>query len=194
MKKVLIVLACIALVLPLFALSAFADDEPVSFSISNISGHSVNLYINNWNSSIANISSGSSYVCTRADEDLAIRAPTYSGGANFYYKIFLDSAGTNLVSSDSSNPTLLSPNDVLYLLDNGSSSPLTFYVRLVTPVPPNPLAPVDDGVNTFIGYGGQVLSFLANNSTLLFLIGLSVGLCLVIPFGVSKIKDLLKGY
>lgn len=53
---------------------------------------------------------------------------------------------------------------------------------------------VSDGVSSSIGWFGSVLSNLIASPYVLPLVGLSVALCFIIPFGISKIKELIKGY
>lgn len=183
----------LALVLPFMGVFAFAEDESVSFTLVNTTSRNVNIYINSWNNYVTYMSGGSSYSISRADEDLAIRADQYNSGS-WYCRIYLDSSGTSLVSSDSSNPSILAPDDVLYILDSGSSSPLTFYVRLVTPVPPDPLAPVSDGMDTMISVFGDVIDYIINTPDVAIFVAISVASCAIIPMGIILIKKLIKGY
>lgn len=195
MKKTLIVLACIALVLPLFALSAFAEtmtplEDGVAVSSLYFDLDSVEFVPYGVQTEWSLLGNASTYVNgqTYLIKSLFIGFNNFVLGGLLYY----DSP-----SGGSFNVDLTTRPDWsgVITLSTPSVPPSGFvdwYNSLIPP--PSVLNPVNDGVNTFIGYGGDVLHFITNNSTLLFLIGLSVGLCLVIPFGVSKIKDLLKGY
>ena len=53
---------------------------------------------------------------------------------------------------------------------------------------------VSDGVSTSIGWFGSVLSNLVASPAVLSLVGLAVALFCVLPFGITTIKNLMKGY
>lgn len=49
-------------------------------------------------------------------------------------------------------------------------------------------------VDTPITFFGQVLNFITGNTGLISLVGLSVALFCILPFGIGKVKEFIKGY
>lgn len=176
MKKIICISLCVLLCVPLLAFSAFADDS--SFYFVYPSGNILNS---------ANISVDGVYytvynepalVTVSSNNTLTLSSPnvlSYDG---------------NIVSNDSNSPTVVFVGDTI-TVDSSFSSSSAYYIVLVER---DPFAPVNEGVSSFIGFGGDVLRFITNNSAILTLLGLSVALCVVIPFGITKIKELVKGY
>ena len=92
------------------------------------------------------------------------------------------------VSSDSLNPTVLSSTITDLYIGQYISSGL-FYFTFVAPADP-----IGDGVGSQVGFVGQILDFITGNSFIVALVGLSIGMCFVVPFGIRKLKGLIKGY
>lgn len=194
MKKFLIILSCVALLLPAAALSAFADS---SYNVVNNVGAAVVLRV-------VDLSDGSSFDASIASSGGSLSLPEglsfslrciYNGSSyvSVFYRV-LGSSALYSPSTDSSNPTVISDNfDCFVLGPSGSTSSTFYYFSTPSPDPFEELG-VNDGVDSSISYTGQVLSFLANNTTTLVLIGLSVAMFAVLPFAISKIKQLIKGY
>lgn len=201
MKKIVCISLCALLCVPLLALSAFADDVLETDS-SVFRGTSYNITFNALSRPLRTIvidgvevfngnydSSASSVTISLPAGDHTLSGTLWNDSSNFrYLYVQLDNVQ---LSRDSSAPTSVPYSDSLTFVCTGNSSILTYYFTLE---PLNPLVPVSDGVSSFIGFGGDVLHFITSNSAILTLLGLSVGLCLVIPFGISKIKVLVKGY
>lgn len=201
MRKIVCVSLCVLLCVPLLVLSAFADDVLVADS-SVFRGSGYNITFNALSRPLRTIVidgvevfnrsydvSATTFTISLPAGDHTLSGTLWNDSSNFrYLYVQLDNV---LLSTDSSSPTFIPHSDSLTFVCTGNSANFTYYFTLE---PVDPLSPVNDGVSTFIGFGGDILHFITNNSAILTLLGLSVALCLVIPFGISKIKALVKGY
>lgn len=176
MKKILVVLSCVALLLPLVVLSAFADDS--SFYLVYPSGSSVNPASVEVDNVVYPITNDPRLISASFNSVLRLKASN-----------ILSLNGVALsVSSDS--PTVVFPGDSIIV--GASSSFTSYYIIFREPV--DPFSSLNVGVDSSISFSGQVLSFLTSNSTTIVLIGLSVAMFAILPFAIRKIKQLIKGY
>ena len=111
------------------------------------------------------------------------------------------SEGDITPSVDSDSPTILHyPSDdssyvIRFFFSTASSFPQTSYYFLFGDF----LSPLDnldvsDGVQASINYSGQVLNMITTTPAILTLLGLCIALSLVLPFGIRKLKEIIKGY
>lgn len=188
MKKIVCISLCVFLCVPLLALSVFADLS-VECVASSASLDLINVAVNGRGGEPSNPYSFSLPVGVV----VTLRFTRYNSETGSNLGSFEPSYNGVVLSRDSSNPTVI-PYSSSFSLDCSPSAAIySYYVYLSEPSALDNLD-VSAGVSSFIGFGGDVLHFITSNSAILTLLGLSVGLCLVIPFGISKIKELVKGY
>lgn len=175
MKKILVVLSCAALLLPLVALSCFADTS--SFYLVYPAGNILNAQNVTVDSITYTVYNEPVFVSAPSNSTLTVKslqALSYNGVA---------------VSSDPDFPTFIPFGDTVTVESSFVST--DFYIVVGSF---DPFSPVNDGVGSSISFSGQVLSFLTSNSTTIVLIGLSVAMFAILPFAIRKIKQLIKGY
>lgn len=208
MKKIVCISLCVLLCVPLLALSAFAEDvlETDSSSLRSVVSSSS---LSNFTFSLTPsryrfhtlVIDGVTYIDATFESDISsFVIPLSVGSHSISGSVWANSTtsrpiypffGDTPFSSDSSSPLSIPFSDYISIVLSHTSDVHLFYFNLEEPTP---LYPVDNGVSSFIGFCGDVLHFITNNSAILTLLGLSVALCLVIPFGISKLKELVKGY
>lgn len=195
MKKIVCISLCVLLCVPLLALSAFADNSNlVNCTFTAVSNFTFRLYtldsstvFSEYSQSVSSLSFSLS-----CDDVHSFTSTGYMGSESSQRNLALY-YNDSLVSYDSSSPTLISYTSSASFECRMTSTANPQYFVIESP-PPDPLAPVNDGVDLSISFTGQVLTFLTSNSTTIFLIGLSVAMFAVLPYGIRKIKQLIKGY
>lgn len=187
MKKIVCISLCVLLCVPLLALSAFAESTSTVFvSLPSNPDFNANIIINGrGDGSLGNPVSAPVPV----GSVFSINVGATNGSSN---RLVLVSYNGVRLSTDPDNPTVI-PYSTNISFTGSLGLYYTYYAYIEPPSPLDELG-VSDGVSSFIGFSGDVLHFITNNSAILTLLGLSVGLCLVIPFGISKLKELVKGY
>ena len=202
MKRFLIILSCVALLLPVAALLSFADNDPytVVFRNNYSQNHGQNCILTferrvygssdsyvSWQSvSVAESGTGSLTLDIGYDYRFYIRY-----GTSTVYPIPGVSVNGVVYSSDPFVWDDTSDTFDISCYSSSGSSPAYRYISIPSV---DPLSPVNDGVDSSISYTGQLIHFLTTNSTTIVLIGLSVAMCAVLPFAIRKIKQIIKGY
>lgn len=193
MKRFIIVCLCLSLlsllIIPVFAEEVVLRNIEPSVSYTSLSFYRSVTYTHNPFSTTVSSSGyvvvGSSVITFEAlaSSQYDNRPVLLIGSSNF-------SDETTLISS---NGSLVSGWDGIIYFDSVTSFPLNF-VNWYNSFPNGVDGNVSDGVSSFISWTGNVLTDLVSNPSILVLVGLSIAMLAVLPWGISKIKSLIKGY
>lgn len=99
--------------------------------------------------------------------------------------------GNTVLSADPGNPTIIDPPYDLVFTPGTAN---TTYSYFILNNPPDPLAPVSDGMDTMISVFGDVIDYIINTPDVAIFVAISVASCAIIPMGIILIKKLIKGY
>lgn len=98
-----------------------------------------------------------------------------------------------LITLINADGTIVSGWDGVITFDTYGSLNVPFY-EWYSSFPSASEVSVSDGVSSFISWVGNVLTQLVSSTYVLPLVGLAVALFCVLPFGITTIKNLMKGY
>lgn len=142
----------------------------------------------------------STYPSVTSDVGTLVAQGNFTFNASTYIRltIYYDSnrVVTRVVLYDGNNDyVVFNPGRLgnTIIINSLTSSDLNTVVSLLSTVEGD-YSPYSQGVNYSIGFAGEVLDFILSSQGILALLGLSIALCLIVPFSIRKIKDFVKGY
>lgn len=189
MKKILVVLSCVALVLPLLALSAFAVNSVQGvFSVDFSTPYLIRVSVDG-----VTIGDASDPFSVSLPVGRVVSVGARAVAEGYPGDLFSVLYNGERLSTDPSNPTVIPYSSAISFSCVSRGGALNYYIFIENPSPLDELN-VSSGVESSVSFTGQVLSFLTSNSNTIVLIGLSVAMFAILPFGISKIKQLIKGY
>lgn len=208
MKKIVKISVAICLIVScclIFCVPGFAS-ESVSATVLNLNGSSGQLNVHIYPASSSDAgplysvsNSGDVTVSFSPDVTNAIIA---NSTAPVYYKCGYQTASNSPVttfSSDPQNPTVIDYQTFYRIcVTSTTASSLDASRTYFVYHGPDPLGPggwnVSNGLTVAFGFLGDVLDDLVMIPAILGCVGLSVALFAVLPWGIKKLKSLIKGY
>ena len=196
----------VCLALPFLAVSAFAEDDTLIATIRKTTDSAPNarftIYIGNSSGtafySNQSLSTTAQNYTFHLDTVYCWYCPLNDGQEHYAVLRWLDGSTYRVCSMVESNPTVIDPSLIstfsFETIVGAYYSEVKYCYFIFPSPPPDPLAPVSDGVGTVITVFGDVIDYIINTPDVAIFVAISVAGCAIIPLGIVVIKKIIKGY